>query len=89
MRCKVFENTCSLIVDNESCCNCCSPRLVEKLALTILPHSQPYQLQWINGDEGMVVNQQVIVKLSIGNYKDSMPCDIVPMDACHILLGRP
>ena len=28
-RCKVLENTCSLIVDSGSCCNCCSTRLVE------------------------------------------------------------
>ena len=23
------------------------------------------------------------------NYKDKVLCDIVPMEACHILLGRP
>jgi hypothetical protein len=23
------------------------------------------------------------------NYKDEVLCDVVPMDACHILLGRP
>jgi len=28
--------------------------------------------------------------LSIGkSYKDELWCDILPMDACHILLGRP
>ena len=37
----------------------------------------------------MVVNQQVKVKLSIGKYKDKVLCDVVPMEACHILLGRP
>jgi len=25
-RCKILENTCSLIVDSGSCCNCCSTR---------------------------------------------------------------
>ncbi|KAG2405923.1 uncharacterized protein HKW66_Vig0051780 [Vigna angularis] len=88
-RCQVLENTCSLIVDSGSCCNCCSTRLVEKLALTILPHPQPYKLQWLNDGEDMIVNQQVKVKFSIGNYEDSVLCDIVPMEVCHILLGRP
>jgi len=88
-RCKVLENTYSLIMDSGSCCNCCSTMLVEKLALSILPHPNPYKLQWINDDEGMVVNQQVEVTFSIGNFEDNVLCDIVPMEACHILLGRP
>jgi len=25
----------------------------------------------------------------MGNYKDNVLCDVVPMEACHILLGRP
>lgn len=25
----------------------------------------------------------------IGRYKDEMVCDIVPMNACHVLLGQP
>jgi len=37
----------------------------------------------------MVVNQQVEVKFSIGNFENSVLCDIVPIEACHILLGRP
>jgi len=31
----------------------------------------------------------VKIELSIGNYKEKVLCDIVSMDACHILLGRP
>jgi len=31
----------------------------------------------------------VKVKLSVGDYKDKVLCDVVPMEACHILLGRP
>uniref|UniRef100_A0A151UIQ7 CCHC-type domain-containing protein n=1 Tax=Cajanus cajan TaxID=3821 RepID=A0A151UIQ7_CAJCA len=88
-RCKVLENTCSLIVDSGSSCNCCSTRLVNKLALTTLPHPKPYKLQWINEEGGNVVNQQVNVPISIGKYKDEILCDIVPLDASVILLGRP
>jgi len=31
----------------------------------------------------------VKVKLSIGKYEDSVLCDVIPMEACHVLLGRP
>ena len=33
--------------------------------------------------------KQVLVSFSIGRYKDEVLCDVVPMHACHILLGRP
>jgi hypothetical protein len=31
----------------------------------------------------------VLVALSIGKYEDEVLCDVVPMHACHLLLGRP
>lgn len=32
----------------------------------------------------------MLVTFSIGSvYRDSVWCDVVPMDACHLLLGRP
>ena len=37
----------------------------------------------------MIVNQQVKVPFSIWTYKDEINCDIVSMEARHILLGRP
>ena len=76
-------------MDSGSCCNCCSTRLVEKLGLTIKPHPKPYKLKWLNEGGALNVDQQVEVKLSIGNYEDKVLCDIIPMEACHILLGRP
>jgi len=88
-RCKVLENVCSLIVDSGSCCNCCSTKMVEKLNLQLIPHPKPYKLQWINEDWELTVDKRVKVKLSMENYEDEILCDVVPMEACHILLGRP
>ena len=86
-RCKVLENICSLIVDSGSCCN--FSRLVEKLNLQVVPHPKPYKLQWINEDGELTVDKQVKVEFSIGNYQDNVLCDVVSMEACHILLSRP
>jgi len=36
-----------------------------------------------------VVDEQCEVEFHIGRYKDKVNCDIMPMDVCHILLGRP
>ena len=67
----------------------CSTRLIEKLKLQVVPHPKPYNLQWINEDGELRVDKQVEIEFSIGNYKDNVLCDVVPMEACHILLGRP
>ena len=80
-----MENICSLIVDSGSC----STRLVDKLYLTVLPHPKSYKLHWLNEDGDLAANHQLKVKFSIGKYEDSVLCDVVPMEACHILLGRP
>ena len=29
------------------------------------------------------------MEFHIGTYKDDIFCDIMPMDVCHVLLGRP
>ena len=54
-----------------------------------IPHLKPYKLQWLNEDEDLTIDKQVKVSFSVGNYNDNVLCDIVSMEACHILLGRP
>jgi len=36
-----------------------------------------------------MVNKRVLITFAIGKYKDEVLCDVVPMKATHILLGRP
>ena len=35
------------------------------------------------------MNRQVLLHFSIDKYKDEVLCDVVPMEATHVLLGRP
>jgi len=88
-RCKISENVCSLIIDSGSCCNCFSARMVDKLKLELLPQPKPFKLHWINVGGDINVKNQVKVKFSVGNYVDGILCDVVPMEACHVFLGRP
>ncbi|XP_049366987.1 uncharacterized protein LOC125831906 [Solanum verrucosum] len=30
-----------------------------------------------------------MIKFKIGKYQDEVLCDVVPMQACHVLLGKP
>ena len=84
----INDKLCSLIIDGGSCTNVTSTRVVEKLGLQTISHTQPYKLQWLSEEGEIIVNKQVLISFSIGKYKDEVLCDVVPMKATHILLGR-
>jgi len=88
-RCLITNKLCSLIIDGGSCTNVASTRVVEKLALPTISHTKPYKLQWLSVEGEIIVNKQVLINFAIGMYKDEVLCDIVPMEATHVLLGRP
>nr|XP_027109246.1 uncharacterized protein LOC113729116 [Coffea arabica] len=63
--------------------------LMEKAALPTLKHPHPYRLQWLNNSCDMRVTKQIKIPFRIGRYEDEVLCDIVSMQATHVLLGRP
>ena len=85
----VKGKVCSLIIDGGSCTNVASKRLVEKLGLVTSMHPSPYTLQWLSENGELVVDKQVNIAFFIGKYVDEVVCDVVPMEASHLLLGRP
>ncbi|XP_074265876.1 uncharacterized protein LOC141588327 [Silene latifolia] len=89
-RCTVQRRVCNLIIDGGSCTNVASTIMVSKLSLPTQEHPNPYKLRWLSKGSEVRVDKQCIVPFSIGKvYKDEVLCDVVPMDACHLLLGRP
>jgi len=88
-RCLINDKVCSMIIDSGSCTNVASVTLVRKLGLNTIKHERPYQLQWLNECGVVRVNRQVMISFSVGKYKDEVLCDVVPMHATHLLLGRP
>ena len=63
--------------------------MVNKLNLATIEHPRPYTLQWLKKGNEAIVSKQALVAFSVREYKDEVMCDVLPMDACHILLGRP
>jgi len=88
-KCVIKEHSCRMIIDGGSCNNLASSDLVEKLALSTKPHPHPYHIQWLNNSGKVKVTRLVYINFAIGSYHDVIECDVVPMQACHILLGRP
>ncbi|PKI66068.1 hypothetical protein CRG98_013563 [Punica granatum] len=87
--CHVKDRVCGLIVDGGSCVNVASKLMVDKLGLHTQKHPKPYKLQWLNECGEVKVNKQVLVSFCIEKYRDEILCDVVPMSASHVLLGRP
>jgi len=85
----VQERSIRIIIDGGSCNNLASTDLVEKLSLQTRPHPHPYHIQWLNQGGKLKVTRSVRVHFSMGSYHDYVDCDVVPMEACSLLLGRP
>lgn len=88
--CTINGKVCRLVIDSGSCENVISEDAINKLSLETQQHPQPYKLSWLQKGNEVIVSKRSLVPLSIGStYKDQVWCDVVTMDACHILLGRP
>lgn len=88
--CNINNRVCTFVIDSGSCRNVISEEAVTKLGLLRETHPSPYTLGWLNDSANVRVSQRTLVSFSIGPYyADRIYCDVVPMDICHLLLGRP
>eukprot|EP00253_Pinus_taeda_P030671 PITA_30671 len=87
--CKVQGKYCQMIIDSGNTDNLVSTEVVDKLKLKKIRHPTPYKVSWLQKGHKVLVNEQCEVELQLGKYKDKIVCDVMPMDVCHILLGRP
>jgi hypothetical protein len=77
----VKDRAIHIIIDEGSCNNLASIDMVDKLALPTRQRPHPYYIQWFESSTR--------VHFTIGTYFDFVDCDVVPMQACYLLLGRP
>ncbi|EOX94204.1 Uncharacterized protein TCM_003699 [Theobroma cacao] len=90
IRCISQGKVCNVIINSGSCENVVANYMVEKLKLPTKVHLHPYKLQWLRKGNEVKVMKHCCVQFYIGNkYQDEIWCDVIPMDACHLFLGRP
>jgi hypothetical protein len=95
--CRQFQIMCTtggkgakLIIDPRSHENMVSEEAVHKLGLETKRHFAPYQLEWFTKGNKVTVSKCCLMSFSIGaKYKDNVWCDVVDMETCHLLLGKP
>ncbi|KAI5395271.1 hypothetical protein KIW84_061751 [Lathyrus oleraceus] len=58
--------------------------------LSIKPHENLYTIGWVSKGSQVRVTLACRVPISIKkHFREDMLCDVIDMDVCHILLGRP
>jgi hypothetical protein len=85
----IKDRRARVIIDGGCCNNLVSLDLVKKLSLPTRPRPHPHHIQWFNDTNKVKVTQTVRMHFSISRYSDYVDCDVVPMEACSLLLGRP
>ena len=87
--CKFGGKIYKVIVDGGSTDNLVAKEMVQKLGLKRVRNPYPYRIGWLQGEHALEMREQCLVDFQIGQYKDQVLCDIVDMNNCHVLLGRP
>ena len=85
----VKDRAVRIIIDGGSCNNLVSIDMVEKLSISTRQHHHPYHIQWFDTKGRLKITRTARVHFSIGTYPDFVDCDVVPMQSCSLLLGRP
>ncbi|KAK2992615.1 hypothetical protein RJ640_015971 [Escallonia rubra] len=88
-RCYTHQIFFEVIIDSGNSENIVSRQVIERLKLPTEKHPTPYKIGWIQVAGEIRVTKRCRISFTIGKYKDEVLCDVVEMDACHLLLGRP
>ncbi|XP_028550837.1 uncharacterized protein LOC110096704 [Dendrobium catenatum] len=89
-RCTIGGSVCDLLVDSGCTENIISRSVVQKLHLKTTRNPHPYKISWVKKGVDIAVTEMCRVTFSIGkSYVCEVLCDVLDMDVCHIILGRP
>ena len=80
---------CKLMIDGGSCTNGISKAMVAALGLSTWRIPEPKHLAWLNNCGKLKVTHKVRVPFTVDDYVDEIECDVLPLEVCGLLLGRP
>ncbi|KAI0511898.1 hypothetical protein KFK09_012532 [Dendrobium nobile] len=89
-RCTISGKVCDLLIDSGCTENVIARSVVQALQLKTSKNPHPYKISWVKKGMDIVVSDMCRVTFSIGKqYVCEVLCDVLDMDVCHIILGRP
>ncbi|KAK1678101.1 hypothetical protein QYE76_038949 [Lolium multiflorum] len=88
-QCIIKGKACKLMIDGGSCTNGISKAMVAALGLSTWRLPEPKHLEWLNSCGMLKITHKVRVPFTVGDYVDEIDCDVLPLEVCGLLLGRP
>ena len=88
-QCMIKGKACKLMIDGGSCTNGISKAMVASLGLSTWRIAEPKHLEWLNSCGMLKVTHKVRVPFTVDDYVDVVECDVLPLEVCGLLLGRP
>ncbi|XP_028555177.1 uncharacterized protein LOC114580768 [Dendrobium catenatum] len=89
-RCTINGQVCDVLIDNGCTENVISRSVVQKLHLKTTHNPSPYKISCVKKGVEIAVTEMCRVTFSIGkSYVCEVLCDVLDMDICHLILGRP
>jgi hypothetical protein len=77
------------MIDCGSYCNGISKSVVEALGLSTLRIPELRHVEWVNICGMLKITHKVHVPFIVNDYVDEVECDVLPLEVCGLLLGRP
>ncbi|KAI0498175.1 hypothetical protein KFK09_021416 [Dendrobium nobile] len=89
-KCTISGKVCDLLIDSGCTENIISQSAVNALKLKTTKNPTPYKISWVKRGVEVPVSEMCRVNFSIGkHYNCEVLCDVIDMDVCHLILGRP
>jgi hypothetical protein len=88
-QCIIKGKACKLMIDSGSYCNGISKLVVEALGLSTWRIPAPRHVKWVNSCGMPKITHKVHVPFIVDDYVDEVECDVLPLEVCGLLLGRP
>jgi hypothetical protein len=88
-QCMIKGKACKFMIDSGSYCNGISKAVVQALDLSTWHIPEPRHVESVNSYVLLKITHKVRVPFTVGDFFDEVECDVLPLEVCGLLLGRP
>ncbi|XP_020679500.1 uncharacterized protein LOC110097468 [Dendrobium catenatum] len=89
-KCTINDKVCELVIDSGCTENIISKAAVQALQIKTTRNPNPFKISWVKKGVDFLVSDLCKITFSIGKrYICQVTCDVLDMDVCHLILGRP